>query len=297
MDAGGLGAGAAGPSVPGAPGSGTRGSGTLRLESDGRIATLTIDSAGKRNALSARMWAQFAPMLAELVADPTNAVLVVRGAGNDFSAGADIADLDAILTGESDGGVMTDAENALAAFPKPTITAIDGYCVGGGWEIAGACDMRICSDRSTFGITPSRLGIVYPRSGLERIVSIAGPAVAKHLLFTGELIDAAQALEWGLVTKVLPAEDFWSAADEFVQLLADRSQYSIRAMKQIVDAIAGHGANHGANHGAGHGANRGADVDTAVARWLATPSEDRAIGVEAFLGKNKPAFTWGRDAR
>ncbi len=261
------------------------GSGELRLSIDGPIATITIDSPGKRNAVSARMWAQFAPMLAELAEDDSNTVLVVRGAGSDFSAGADIADLDAILTGESDGGVMTEAEDALAAFPKPTIAVIDGYCVGGGWEIAGACDIRICSDRSTFGITPSRLGIVYPRSGLERIVSIAGPAIAKHLLFTGELIDATQTLEWGLVTKVLPSMGFWDAAGDFVQQLAGRSQYSIRAMKEIVDALAVPGGT----------ASAGApDVNEVVARWLATPSDDRAIGVEAFLARQLPSFTWGR---
>ena len=260
---------------------GSDGLGTLRLATEGSIATLTIDSPGKRNALSARMWAQFAPVLADLAVDPTITVLVVRGAGNDFSAGADIADLDAILTGESDGGVMTEAENALATFPKPTVAIIDGYCVGGGWEIAGACDLRICSDRSTFGITPSRLGIVYPSSGLRRIVSIAGPAVAKHLLFTGELIDATQTLEWGLVTKVLPSMGFWDAAGEFTRLLASRSQYSIRAMKEIVDALA-------------HDDTGDADTDAAVERWLATPSGDRAIGVTAFLRKERPSFTWGR---
>ena len=252
--------------------------GTLRLETHGPIATLTIDSAGKRNAMSSSMWSQFGPVLAELASDPTNTVLVVRGAGDNFSAGADISDLEVILTDDIDGGVMTEAENALAAFPKPTIAAIDGFCVGGGWEIAGACDLRICSDRSTFGITPSRLGIVYPRSGLERIVSIAGPAVAKHLLFTGELVDAQTAFAWGLVTKVLPVASFWNSAAEFIEILASRSQYSIRAMKEIVDAV-------------GHEA----DVEDALARWLATPSEDRAIGVEAFLRKSTPSFTWGRD--
>lgn len=75
---------------------------------------------------------------------------------------------------------------------------------------------------------------------------------------------------------------FWDAAGKFVQLLADRSQYSIRAMKEIVDALASHGV------------NRESDVDAAVARWLATPSDDRAIGVDAFLGKQQPTFTWGR---
>lgn len=256
--------------------------GVVRVESVGAVATLVIENAGKRNAVSAEMWAQFGPLLDGLADDPTVKVLVVRGAGSDFSAGADIADLDRILGdgsgGEgSDGGVMTIAENALAAFPKPTLAAIDGYCVGGGWELAGACDLRLCSERSTFGITPSRLGIVYPRSGLERIVAIAGPAVAKHLLFSGELVDAETARGWGLVTKVLPTEGFWGAAYAFAELLAGRSQYSIRAMKELVDAIA---------------AGRG-DVGTIVDRWQATPSDDRAIGVGAFLGKRPPKFTWG----
>lgn len=265
------------------------------------VATIVIENPGKRNAVSSGMWAQFAPLLAGLADDPAVKVLVVRGAGSDFSAGADIADLDAILgdvapdavgvadasrpdgsqvDGLTDGGVMTEAENALAAFPKPTIAAIDGYCVGGGWELAGACDIRICSDRSTFGITPSRLGIIYPRSGLERVVAIAGPAVAKHLLFTGELVAAEAALGWGLVTKMLPAQAFWEAAYEFAEVLAGRSQYSIQAMKEIVDAIA---------------AGRG-DVDAIVGRWLATASGDRKIGVEAFRTKRPPEFTWGSGA-
>ncbi|MBB5632707.1 enoyl-CoA hydratase/carnithine racemase [Cryobacterium mesophilum] len=251
--------------------------GRLTVSRSGDIATITIDHAGKRNALTAAMWAQFAPVLAELADDPGVTVLVVRGAGADFSAGADIGDLDAILTGESDGGVMTEAEDALAAFPKPTIAAIDGHCVGGGWELAGACDLRICSDRSTFGVTPSRLGIVYPRSGIERLVAIAGPAVAKHLLFSGELVSPQTAAAWGLVTKVLPAEGFWDAVGAFASLIVSRSQFSIRATKEIVDAVAAGGDG----------------VAEAVARWLATPSGDRAIGVAAFLGKRPPEFTWG----
>ena len=277
------------------------GAGSVRVEATGSasagVATILIENPRKRNAISSGMWAQFAPLLEGLAADPAVKVLVVRGAGFDFSAGADIADLDAILCrverssailgdgpvdggradGLTDGGVMTEAENALAAFPKPTIAAIDGYCVGGGWELAGACDLRICSDRSTFGITPSRLGIVYPRSGLERVVAIAGPAVAKHLLFTGELVTADVAFGWGLVTKVLPDVGFWDAAYEFADLLASRSQYSIRAMKELVDAIA---------------AGRG-DVGAIVDRWLAAASDDREIGVDAFRAKRPPRFTWG----
>lgn len=260
--------------------------GTVRAESAGAIATIVIENAGKRNAVNADMWAQFWPILAELAADASVKVVVFRGAGTDFSAGADIADLDRILpeepdAGSADGGIMTIAENAIAAFPKPTIAAIDGYCVGGGWEIAGACDIRIASERSTFGITPSRLGIIYPVSGIERVIAIAGPAVAKHLLFTGELFPADAALGFGLVTKVLPTDSFWEAAYAFAQLLAARSQYSIHAMKDIIDEIVAGSANAG----------------KVAAKWQAAASDDRAIGMEAFLAKRAPEFTWDGNDR
>ena len=246
----------------------------LRVEATGPVATLMIDNPGKRNAVSAEMWQQFEPLLAGLAVDNAVKVVVVRGAGQDFSAGADIADLDRILVGPG-GGVMTQAENAIAAFPKPTIAAIDGYCVGGGWEIAGACDIRIASDRSTFGITPSRLGIVYPVSGIKRLVKIAGPAVAKYLLFSGELVPTAAALSLGLVSKVASAATFWDDVQAFATTLASRSQLSIHAMKQLIDAI------------------DEPSVAALAEQWQDELSEDRAIGVAAFLGKYPPEFTWG----
>lgn len=271
------------------------------------VATIVIENVGKRNALTAEMWAQFEPILAGIAEDRSVSVVVLRGAGDDFSAGADIGGLDRILPeeagggassggaargqksggGAADGGVMSVAENALAAFPKPTIAAIDGVCVGGGWELAGACDIRIASERSTFGITPSRLGIVYPLSGIERVVAIAGPAIAKHLLFTGELFPATAALGFGLVTKVLPNYGFWDAAEEFARTLASRSQYSIQATKEIIDAMVG-----GAVGGSAAGAAGSADVGQIAAKWQGTASDDRAIGVEAFRAKRDPDFTW-----
>jgi enoyl-CoA hydratase/carnithine racemase len=275
---------------------------SVQVEVAGAIATIVIENAGKRNAVDADMWARFEPVLAELAEDDRVRVVVLRGAGEDFSAGADIGDLDRILpespgssgspesagsrgapdsppsfnVGSASGGIMSAAENALAAFAKPTIAAIDGFCVGGGWELAGACDIRIASERSTFGITPSRLGIIYPVSGIERVVALVGPAVAKHLLFTGELFPADAALGFGLVTKVLPVAGFWDAIAAFAELLASRSQYSIRAMKDIIDAIVG---------------DRG-DAERIAATWESTASDDRAIGVEAFLAKEKPTFRW-----
>ncbi len=251
----------------------------LRVESHGVVATLLIENPGKRNAVDAGMWRQFAPTLAAIAADPSVKVLVVRGAGDDFSAGADIPDLDLILHDPSlgDGGHLTAAERALADFPRPTIAAIDGYCVGGGWQLAAACDIRIASNRATFGVTPSRIGIVYPLSGIERLVSIAGPAVAKYLLFSGDLVSAATAERFGMVSKVVEAAHFADEVSAFADRLAGRSQLSIHAMKQIVDALACAG-----------------DATRVNDRWQAevARSGDPAIGAAAFAAKQRPEFTW-----
>ncbi len=246
------------------------------------VATLTIDNAARRNSLTLEMWQQFAPILDRLAADPGVKVLVIRGAGDNFSSGADIRDLPAIFEGPTDGGWVTEAEDAIAAFPKPTIAAIDGFCVGGGWEIAGACDIRIASSRATFGVTPARIGIVYPLSGIRRLVTIAGPAVAKLLLLTGELIDAGRAYEFGMVTRVIEPADFWTAVDEFALELSTRSQLSTNSMKELVDLLAEH-----------------ATPSTVAERlqfWLgeAARSDDPAIGAAAFLARTDPRFTWHR---
>ncbi|MDP9027335.1 MAG: enoyl-CoA hydratase/isomerase family protein [Actinomycetota bacterium] len=252
----------------------------LRVDVVGPVATLTIDNAGKRNAVTGAMWDSFAPLLAELAANDDVSALVVRGAGTDFSAGADISDLQQILRDPAagDGGHVTAGETALAEFPKPTVAAIDGFCVGGGWELAGACDIRISSDRSTFGVTPARLGILYPLSGVTRLVQLAGPAAAKHLILSGELVDAETAARWGMVSRLLPTEGFWGAIDAFVDTLVTRSRLTQQASKELIDLIAS---------GDPRLTERAAFWDAEVA-----VSAEAAIGAAAFLSRETPAFTW-----
>ncbi|MGP9529574.1 enoyl-CoA hydratase/isomerase family protein [Glutamicibacter sp. AOP5-A2-18] len=258
--------------------------GSLRVERSGAVATLYIDNPRRRNAVSKDMWGQFATLLYTLAEDDSVRVLVVRGAGENFSAGADISDLRAILhdaeSGRHDGGHVSAGENALAAFPKPTIAAIDGYCVGGGWQIAGACDIRIASERAHFGITPSKIGIVYPTSGIERLVRLVGPGVAKQLLFSADFIDADEAKNVGLVGSVLPVQGFWEWIEKYAQHLAGRSALSIQAMKAIVDAIA----------------VGGIDLEEINAYWQQQMdvSDDPTTGITAFLEKRAPEFTWNR---
>ena len=252
----------------------------LRVEVAGPVATLIIDHADRRNALTGAMWDSFAPLLAPLAADDSIAALVVRGAGENFSAGADIRDLDQILRDPDagDGGHVTAGERALASFPKPTIAAIDGYCVGGGWELAGACDIRLASERSTFGVTPARLGILYPLTGMTRLVQLAGPAAAKHLILSGELVDAATAARWGMVSRLLPVSGFWAAIDAFVDTLVTRSRLTQQASKELIDLIA--------------------DADPALvdraAFWDAqvAASDEAQVGAAAFLARETPKFPW-----
>jgi enoyl-CoA hydratase/carnithine racemase len=258
----------------------------LTVERNGPVATIVLDNQPLRNAMTQEMWRQFPPILTALDADDAVKVVVVRGAGAHFSAGADIAALERILhdpsTGLKDGGDITAAEDALAAFRKPTIAAIDGYCVGGAWQIAGACDIRLASENAILGITPSKIGIVYPLSGIERLVRLVGPANAKYLLFSGDFVNAADSARLGLVARVLPVATFHQDVDSFAEHLSQRSQFSIQAQKDLVNAI-----------------SAGApDVGERNAYWQRQMalSPDAAAGVTAFLAKETPTFTWLRPA-
>lgn len=258
------------------------GTALCRVEQFGPVATIVLENQQRRNAMTKDMWRQFEPILARLGSDETVKVVVVRGAGEHFSAGADISDLKDILNDpaaeQDDGGHMTAGENALARFHKPTVAAIDGFCIGGAWQIAGACDIRIASDRARFGITPSKIGIIYPLSGIERLVRLAGPTTAKYLLFSGDIVPADAALELGLVAKVVAHGRFWTEIGAFAERLATRSQLSIQATKDIVDIIAAGGKGLAESH----------------RRWQGeiAATDESDVGIQAFLTKTTPRFSW-----
>ncbi|GAA3884493.1 hypothetical protein GCM10022381_28350 [Leifsonia kafniensis] len=254
----------------------------LTVDVDGPVATIRLDNQDQRNCITAKMWAQFPVILRHLESDPRVKVVIVRGAGSNFSAGADITTLMEILvdpgTGLHDGGLTTQAEQALSDFPKPLVAVIDGYCVGAAWQVAGACDIRIASDRAIFGITPAKIGIVYPLSAISRLVALVGPAVAKDLLLTGDFVSGQKALTLGLVTRLAPADRLDEDVRTLTATLSSRSQLSIHAMKNIVDVIASGGAGLAErNH-----------------FWQAemAASQDPEIGIRAFLRKETPLFIW-----
>lgn len=171
-------------------------------------------------------------VLDRLAVDSRVQVLIVTGAGTDFSAGADIADLP---EDPSHFEVLhATAETALAAFPKPTIAAIQGFCIGGGCELAVACDLRLAAPGARFAITASRLGIAYPASVTQRLVRLIGPAKARYLLYTGELVDTYWALGCGLIDDIT-ATDVHLQARALASRITTRSAVAVHAAKQAID--------------------------------------------------------------
>ncbi|WP_255950431.1 enoyl-CoA hydratase/isomerase family protein [Streptomyces odontomachi] len=251
------------------------------------VATVVLHHPAKRNAMTAQMWLALPPLLATLAADPQVRVLVLTGSGGTFCAGADISllrgtDSDpaqvaeeqpAPAAGEQAGPrrLAMAAEEALADFPRPTLAAVRGHCVGGGCQLAVACDLRFADENALFGVSPAKLGVVYPPSATRRLVELVGPATAKYLLFSGELIDVGRALRTGLVDEVLPHGGLDARVAEFSRILMSRSQLTQTATKEFIA-----------------GRTDRADHFAAEARR----SGETAEGAAAFLERRTPQFRW-----
>jgi enoyl-CoA hydratase/carnithine racemase len=248
---------------------------TLRLERDGPIGRILIDRPEKRNAFNQAMWEQFPKLLGAALIDRAIRVLVVQSATPGmFCAGADIGELMAHKDNASWRAANQDAINRtqheLTRFAKPTIAMIDGDCVGGGCGIALACDMRMATARSRLGITPAKLGLVYPLHDTKLLIDLVGPGQAKKMLFTGELMSAEEALRVGLI-EVLGDE-----AETLAHQIAANSAHSTHEIKGIVRRILDGQAND--------------DADSKRVFADAFTKPDFAEGTSAFAEKRKPEF-------
>lgn len=251
---------------------------SLVVTREGAVATLWLNRPERRNAVDFDMWVGIRNVCRQLASDRTVRVLVVRGVGGHFCAGADIGGL-----GSHADASYADANRAadehLAGFPRPTIAFITGACVGGGVQLALACDLRIADHTARFGITPARLGIIYPPFALARAVRLLGPSAVKHLVFSAELIDAQRALRIGLVDEVHEPNAATDRVTAFTALLAtERSLLTQQATKEMIDAIVHHGAVD----------------DTLIQRWAEAlrRSPDMNEGIAAFQERRPPKFTW-----
>lgn len=247
----------------------------IRLERHGAIAHLVIDRAGKRNAITQAMWEVVPDLIGEAMADDAVRVLILRAAEpGAFSAGADIAEFgegarDPDWRARNQAAIAA-AQLALAGAPKPTVAAIEGDCVGGGCGLAIACDLRVATGAARFGITPAKLGLVYSLHDTKLLVDLVGPAQAKRILFTAQLIDADEAYRIGLVD-LLDAD-----APALAETIAGNSAHTVREAKAMVQRI-GHGQ-----------AEDDAATRALFAQAFTLP--DFAEGVGAFLAKRRPLF-------
>lgn len=248
---------------------------SLRLETNGPVAHLLIDRAAKRNALTQAMWEALPGLVDQAMADPSVRVLILRAAvPGAFCAGADIGEFG---EGASDPAwraanqaAIARAQYVLARAAKPVIAFVEGDCVGGGCGLAIACDLRVATSSARFGITPAKLGLVYSLHDTKLLVDLVGPSQAKRILFTGGLIDAAEALRIGLIDMI----DTDPIA--LAETIAANSLHSTVQSKAIVRRIL----------------DGQADDDAATTALFADAftKPDFAEGVSAFLSKRPPVF-------
>ncbi|MFT4187791.1 MAG: enoyl-CoA hydratase/isomerase family protein [Aeromicrobium sp.] len=195
------------------------------------IAIVTLRHPEVRNAMTIPMWRELARVVAALDADPDVRAIVLRGYGMDFSSGADIRDLP---TDPADfHRVHVATEHVIAETLTPVIAAVSGDCVGGGCEIAVAADLRFADTTARFGVTASRLGIVYPEAPTRRLEALVGVAETRRMLLGGELLDVWWAREAGLVNEVVPEGEAFSRALDFARLLTGRSPATIDGAQRI----------------------------------------------------------------
>src|SRR5687768_16031389 len=178
----------------------------IRVDISESIATITVDRPSVKNALNLDTVREFHQALDELAVNEQAGVLIVTGAGESaFVSGADINDIRARTRDDGLAAINSSLFSAIERFPRPSIAAINGYALGGGCELALACDIRVASDSAKFGQPELGLGIIPGASETQRLPRIVGAGWAAHLILTGDIIDAKQALEIGLVTAVMPA--------------------------------------------------------------------------------------------
>jgi enoyl-CoA hydratase/carnithine racemase len=258
---------------------------SLLLDRDGPVATLTLNRPESRNALTLSQLDELAAMIGGLSRDPDCRVLVIRGSGTKaFSAGFDIGAITQTSDIAEDGSVAADrrldaAFRAIEEAHFPVIAAIHGFCIGGGFELALACDLRVVAEDAEFRMPPAQLGWVYGLSNLARFVSILGASRARQVFLTGESIDARTALDWGIAHDVRPKAELDDRVAQMTSRLTGSAPIALAGLKQGIAALA-------SAHVSAKDRQRHVDW-----RRRAFMSSDLAEGRAAFLERRKPRFT------
>jgi enoyl-CoA hydratase len=251
----------------------------VRVEHEGGVAVLTIDRPEKLNALDPQVTEEIGQALLELESEAPRAIIVTGAGERSFVAGADISAMSSMspLEAKRFSEIGHAAMALLDRSPIPTIAAVNGYALGGGCEVAIACDIRVAAENATFGFPEVGLGILPGMGGTQRLPRLIGPALAKELIFTGRRIGSEEALRIGLVNRVVPQGEALDAAREIAAEISANGPLAVRYAKTA--------------------ANKATDVDLisgleyeADQFALLFATEDAREGMGAFVERRKPEF-------
>lgn len=263
---------------------------TLTPAADGKILSgvsdhigyLVINNAERHNAIGLEMWEAAAETVARMSEDSNVRAMVVTGAGGKaFASGADISKFETERSSkeaiahyqQTSGHFYQSLEN----FPKPTLAVIRGYCIGGGLALAICCDLRLCTSASRFGVPAARLGLGYGYSGIKRLCQLVNISTAREIFFTARQFSADEAMQMGLVNRVLDDDELEDYASDYLRRITENAPLTIGSVKAITLAI--EQEHHERDHDR---------LDALVAACF--NSEDYIEGRRAFMEKRKPVF-------
>lgn len=254
---------------------------TLMVEHGGALATLTLNRPAVRNALDLVMRRELMGALDEIEGDEAVRVLVLTGAGGHFCAGGDVKSMREGQATAAQGRARVEMLNRfvvrLVEFPRPTIAMVEGYAVGAGCNLALCCDLVVASEGARFGEVFAKIGLVPDGGGTGLLSRLVGLARAKELIFTAEVIEAAEALRLGMINRVVPSAELAAATRALAERIAAGPPLALRMAKDLVNRAAS------------------SDLETALnleafAQSHASVSDDHREGVTAFFEKRRPKF-------
>lgn len=256
--------------------------GTIHFVADAGVATVTLDSPGKLNAVGVAMWHELRRVFEALADDDSVRCIVVRGAGGNFAAGADLEEFEEVHHDVVSGrrfhlDTVVPALAAVRDVPQPVLAAVEGVCAGGGLQIALACDLRLAAENARFGVPVGRLGLPVVLPELRLLLERLGQTLTADLLLTGRLLDAREAQGRGIVSRTVPAAEFEQRVTETVHAIMAGSPLAARRNKAQIRRLVERGMDYTVH-----------DLD---ASFEFLESADYREGIAAFMARRHPKFT------
>jgi enoyl-CoA hydratase len=255
---------------------------SLVVEKKGAVGWIVFNQPQKRNAINGAMWRGIPAAMRQFDADSEVRCVAFRGAGAEaFSAGADISEFQKIRAERESvsqyDGLLDEVLHSIQDSLKPSLAMIQGFCMGGGLEVALACDLRYCGESAQFGIPAAKLGLAYNVEGHKRLLETVGHARAREIMFTGRRYDAAEGLAMGLVHRVIPDAQLEEFVNGVLKTLAENAPLAIANSKTLIEEYV-------KSSGQPDQARMSAAMDRC------TRSADYEEGRKAFMEKRKPKF-------